>query len=506
VFLVSLDTDAIKEFIYASRKLRQIRAGSYLLTRLDAALRQMAEDHGLATIYLAGGSGLLRGEDEAQVDRFMREARRFIARETDGQASVTMVKEQATPAECSGAGFRQVFDRLKEKLVLAKAQRQAPPRADLAFPFLESCQWCGEPASQMVRDPEGAHLPVCWLCACKDQLRAEMAEKDREFLTEAEMPKAEFPRDFQDLVGKGEAGADLGFLYADGNNMGQLLLSLQTQEAFTQFSTTLEQAMRKAVCQAAEEVFPNYSGSHAPFVPLMCGGDDLILVAAATQIFPLTMAIMRAFHDETKTGLGRDAGLTLSAGVVIAPPSYPIATVHEMAEQLVASAKKRTFQVTQGQDTPGFGGCLDFHLLYTGSAHSIADFRRQACTLRSEDGRTVLARLVERPYTLAEFETAWRLAGGLAVLPARRRHELATALTVSREEAMATFMKQAARLKEDEKRRLLEIFEGTGGRCPPHRRPWRDPGGQAPWTTPLFDLLELAELAAPAAPAAPPDR
>ncbi len=494
MYLISLDTDSIKEFIYSSRKLRQIRAGSFMLTRLDAALRKKAEDLGLRTVYLAGGSGLLEGQEETQVDRFLREARQYIARETDGVASVTMVQDQVTEAELAGAGFKRAFARLGEKLALAKSQRRSRPIADLQFPFLQACQWCGEPASVMAQDHEAASLPLCWLCARKDKLREEMAKQDREFLAAAQMPQGHFPDDFQDLVGSGDSGSAMGFLYADGNGMGNILQSLETREAFRTFSETVKRAMRDAVCQAVREVFPGHPGRPAPFLPLMCGGDDLILVAAADRIFPLAMSIMKAFRDLTATGLGRKVGLTLSAGIVVAPASYPIAAIHDMAEQLVQSAKKLAFRKTKGKDSPGFGGCLDFHLLYTGSAHSIEDFRRQACTLRDRDGTTELAQIIERPYDLETLETAWRLAGGLAAIPARRRHELAEALTVSREEAMATFMKQAARMKPEEKRRLLKIFEGDAQGFQRHRYPWRETAGTPPWTTPLWDLLELADL------------
>src|ERR1019366_5108227 len=99
--LVALDTDHIKEYVFGTDKLKEIRGASSLLDRLNRTkMKELANLYNGATIFANGGSGLFLIEStkaEAFVLRVEREYRQLTA----GGASITGVV-QPLPADAPG--------------------------------------------------------------------------------------------------------------------------------------------------------------------------------------------------------------------------------------------------------------------------------------------------------------------------------------------------------------------------------------------------------------------
>ncbi len=85
----------------------------------------------------------------------------------------------------------------------------------------------------------------------------------------------------------------------------------------------------------------------APLIPLMLGGDDLLLVARAEIALPFVVTLCAELDALQKDSNGFK--LTLGVGVVFAKHTIPIHRLHEVAEQLASSAKRRFRGLKDGE-------------------------------------------------------------------------------------------------------------------------------------------------------------
>jgi hypothetical protein len=90
--LVAFDTDHIKEYVFGTDRLKEIRGASSLLDRLNRdVMRKLAEkSYDGVTIYVNGGSGLFL-IDSAKSVEFGTQVQREYRRLTAGGASITYV-------------------------------------------------------------------------------------------------------------------------------------------------------------------------------------------------------------------------------------------------------------------------------------------------------------------------------------------------------------------------------------------------------------------------------
>ncbi len=144
--------------------------------------------------------------------------------------------------------------------------------------------------------------------------------------------------DFQEIAG----GRYLAVVHMDGNAIGQRAQSYQhgggtgasRGHQLERFFLAMRSAMRRAVVNALNKQFTDCPDNYRL---LMLGGDDVLIVCRADRALPL---IRDVASDLLKWKLPDDEPLTLGAGVVIARPKLPFFRLHQLAEQLAASAKR----------------------------------------------------------------------------------------------------------------------------------------------------------------------
>jgi hypothetical protein len=159
----------------------------------------------------------------------------------------------------------------------------------------------------------------------------------------------------------------LALLHADGNGLGQLLMSLSQHvkaqpdtfiHLFSDFSRAVDRATQAAATQASEAVLlparlaatDMPGGGAVPARPIVLGGDDLTLLIRADLALPFTQAFLQAFEQHSRNELdklkkkypdapGLPDTLTAGAGIAFVKSNHPFHLAHGLAESLASHAK-----------------------------------------------------------------------------------------------------------------------------------------------------------------------
>jgi len=460
-FLVVLETQRVKGYLFASPFLRETRGASLLLDRLNRAdTRKLAEEAGGEIVYLGGGSGRVQFSDRQAAEGFAHRVRSEYHAKAPGSRVVAEVIERRSQESFPEWVARGVGECRRRKL----GRSEAVPL--LAGRWIRPCTSCGvEPAANTSRDVQGTHH-LCPSCEHKREhisefygevkpRRQQIAElPDRKFLEEHwpgsvfttlaqrfedAHPGAtlELPTDF-DAVGTASRPSNYtALIYADGNRMGETVQSIardfpgdaDARAAYQAFSDITDRSTREAAVGAVmEDVLIEEGGGRArPYLPaelVLAGGDDLVLVVPAHTALPVAVRFLKLFH-ETSLRLQDEAvevgtltrhfapkGLTVSGGIVFAHASFPASLALELAGELMKSAKRRAAELArEGTNL----GTLDFLVLHESGTESALRRRRDEYQDPRPSGLTV--HRTERPYTgtdlaeLVEDIRALRAAG-----------------------------------------------------------------------------------------------
>lgn len=387
-WLVSLDTDQIKSFVFATGRLKEIRGASILLDWLNREeTLNLAKTSGGQRIYAGGGSAMFIFTDEGKANAFCLAVQERYRKAT-GAATITgavVGYEKTQP-------FSQVVRQAARQLRRAKADGRLPVSL-LAQPFWQRCQRCGlYPVTVSERLSDNQTLLLCAVCQTKrDQAKPRQkaaAQPSSGPLARLQQAAAKtgiaWPEHLAEAEELGDLGQQsrpanyLGFIYADGNGIGRIIEhELKDEAALTEFSAILETAMLAAVLEATQPHWSQQSGL-LPFIPVLIGGDDIILITTADTALPIAHKICLAFQEKVNQQLAGAQSITksddepltvaMSAGVVIAKASHPVFALETLAGELLQSAKKlsRTFQ----QRGHGQVSTLDFRVITSPTANS----------------------------------------------------------------------------------------------------------------------------------------
>jgi CRISPR-associated protein Cmr2 len=466
----------------------------------------------------------------------------------------TLIEGRA-PAEISVEAFRRTrgFGQMVRLMgvLLRKRKDGASCRPHLeALPQAMRCQACGiRPANAFYKQYTDEDWPLCSVCHRKKpaevrgrrELRSEQVQSFLSWLEDAprelaqrywEPQPQEEIRYAQDLNELGQVcGAEtgsryVGWLYADGNRIGQLLEVLPTPAAYAVFGRALQEALREALYQAlAENLRPaqvereSPSNGRAeqvtihPFEPLVAGGDDVIAMVPGHLAWPVAVRLCQVFEREIQQRVGAQVWRalppalqhpTLSVGVVIAESHVPVRVLQGLAKELCASAKVRAQEEREhGQPT----SALDLLLLKSQGMlrQRLRDLRAMPPYCYQEPGSGSVRRLTAAPYTLAEARRLLLILRRLRIanLANSQLQGLVAALhrgmEYSRVYCLYQMARQDARLPKGHDRRDNPLYElcrqwPVSG----HRDlfPWYPvPGGKdREYASVLPDLLELYPL------------
>lgn len=530
--LLSGDVDAIKDYVFETLYLPQIRGASQLLIECEKDVEDSVCQSGGEKIYCGGGSFLFL----VPIDKApgLKDKIEHIYLDLTGAATVTVTFEEESvhiddhrsldgwalriwqssiakgnPDEGndSGAGFALRASLIAAHLREAKSQKKTAPFEEV-LPFAKRCDCCGKRMAlasekdliRLSRPGEVVEiLRPCRVCHAKHQFgrmgnsrtRGKfneeffefMKKKDTQFAASRQAP------DLENLT-NGMKREHLAFIYADGNEIGSLLGKARSKDEYIAISKGLSEGTKKALFEALLKVCGpalRCGGREDivwPFEIVTVGGDDVTVLVQACYAWELTVEFLENFEYYVKDIIGQN--VTASCGIAIADIKYPIRYLQRLAEGSLKRAKKKA-----KEDLENSKSAIDFIWLpnpvLSESIEALAGYYHR-------NDRSLTA----RPYSLKEARDLDRLAKQALKIPRSQRHIWGEALERGVHASRNAIFYNIARMKEDKRNEfenlLKEVTNLAAPKAPQSIWVERKKGETTQYCTALLDVLELAEL------------
>ena len=295
--LVALDTDHIKQYVFTTDKLKEIRGASSVLDRLEPPrICLSSPKRSIRTrkpIYANGGSGLFE-VDTDKADEFGKRVQQAFRERTAGSATITYTIQEL-PDSAIGDSKAEIIDELATMRYQLREAKNCP--ADIivhpSHPFMRSCSSCGTDYAEDqdktgVQDPDEQDALFCSSCLNKrwEDARVKKFIKQKHHKgsqsskqsknaesplwqqvisilldSEYDIPEGtDRPGDFNDFRNFGKAKDYIGLIYADGNGMGRKIEKLPTLPDIRDFAEAVDTSIYRAVCDAIKEHLPVWEG------------------------------------------------------------------------------------------------------------------------------------------------------------------------------------------------------------------------------------------------------
>ncbi len=417
-FLLVTDTPGIKQFVFGTDALAEVRGASALLDRLNRHQTVVLLREGLPAgarcepVFANGGTGqfIVQAPDGGAVEQAAAGLARFYREQTGGDVRIVWGLVSFPEAVDYQTAAREAYIQLRTVRETASGFCCSPQ-----MPLLVECS----SASHLPCQPQ----PFRW--GGESLMLSEAARRKRRASREARTRGpwddwldhlsrgGPWPEDWTDLRAKDAValaaarhGAGwarkgyVGLVYADGNAMGRLVQELGSDETCRCFSEIVDGGIREAcyraldaVCAAeiAEQRASPARPRPLPADILLLGGDDLLVLLPADVALDFALHATAAFEEITRAqiralppGKPREffarrlegRGLTISCGVALAQAKYPFYLLLDLAEELLKSAKEDGSRDPSRKPywAPPF---IDFHLVVGPTGADLAAVRKE---------------------------------------------------------------------------------------------------------------------------------
>ncbi len=451
--LLIADADKIQGFLFEAVNLKEIMGASLLISEFNRQIK--AELSSEATVIYSAGGTVKVLVDLDKVEQVENQIKTTYHQLT---CSGTITLSKAIPTDTPD--FLEVAEK---SLRVNKSRGKQTPSLGVASPFMAHCTGCGlrPAASASVRvetyksSNERVKEAFCETCQAKRKFSLEnkalFYPTLNEHITQALAKQGisgsvslNNPQDMGAIGIKSSPAGYVGYIVADGNRMGQKLreslykkksLSLNEQIAeYQRLSTLIENTTRQALLEAVTTVFQlddptnlkKYQGAnkdenYLPFLTLVLGGDDLVVVTTADAALPLAALLCRKYSEISEAKGDR---LSISAGVTLAKENLPFLISYDLAHGLLKSAKRLSRKLTEGNGT-GKGkevGAVDFQVVTASNSLEVEAIRREMIYFDpAEETEQKAQRLVftARPYAATDELTLQEFIIKVATLKAK---------------------------------------------------------------------------------------
>jgi hypothetical protein len=461
--LIAFDTDHIKQYVFATDALKEIRGASSLLDFLNRVeMHRLKAQFKATDIYAHGGSGLFIVDTEL-ADKFGRAVQKEYHEQSGGSASISYATQPLPdlPREkLQSENLQHELNLLQWRL---RERKNAPSSAKAvpSHPFMQLCERCGLQYAETYVDSDNPNGGIdyccnnCWRKHEEDRkVKRRIDDIVAEFHKTGDKPGGaylwerllqalievgyEIPEgidrpqrtdDFKNFtVGQQVEHGYLGLIYADANAMGKKIASLQSLNHREALAKTIDEAIYKALAKALKEHIPNVFQVPHPikdeFVPtfgfdvLLIGGDDILLLTHSSVAMQVATTLAKEFADWTRQQAAEDAALlpevrqslqesTLSVGVVLAPIKYPFRLLLDLVEDVLQHSKKKG---AEAKPDPTYSTTFINFMTVTGNTSQ--QYKKEFeshLRYKPEDEATPIFYATLRPYPVTDLVTLLNL-------------------------------------------------------------------------------------------------
>lgn len=514
-YLVVMDVPQIKEYVFGTDRLVEIRGASALLDHLNRSetqkfLEQETRLTEVECIFSNGGAGqfLLHGSNGAVTDAIEALKGLYFER-SKGKLRLVCGK-----AEYDGANYAEARERAFLRMREEKEAEPIVPVGSFHTGYIRECESCSGMGYKLNKYGGEARI-LCEACLEKVDrgkergLWTELAQHLAKVKgVEEETALGARPSDFKKIGECCKAKKDFtALVYADGNSMGRLIKAINDKAKFELFSKVVDESIRQACHEAiaGNETFSDTAGDFGrkgtlPIDILLLGGDDLLVYTTAEAALPFAISAGRKFWKKTQARFSEDPyfrdllggkGLTISFGIAYGKSHTPFSIMLDQAEELLKSAKSAGSKDTEADSGTYFAPAyIDYHLASYFNQVRVDDCRRNHLQIRGKEQLF----LYRKPYSLDDADALLKCATDLVSkrIPRSRLKRFGFAPSLGKTNAMIEFLRLFVGTRKHQHRQTIwEALDRFG--CAGEMMPWKK--SDSGLTTILVDLIELTEFA-----------
>lgn len=437
--LLLLDTNRIKDYIFGTDELKEIRGASNILDRLNRSMmRRVVHSAGGTYCFAHGGVGLFIVETP-QAPGLLEQVQRAYAQETGGAVTITGVTVPLPDGfDITQDNVQEHWKYIGHKLMLEKA--------------------CTSDMYTVVTHPLIKHgaSDGTFYATSTDNLgrlvsRVSNIKRQRsdELRRQAEQKGKHRPEDFNEIGAISSPQGYFALIYADGDGMGQVLEKCQTLYEIKKVAICVDAILRRAKRRATQHLPSQH------FDTLFSGGDDLLLAVPAHEAVDIALAIAEYFYEHTqdlRLGTpGQQQRITLSTAIVWAHQNFPFGAWLDITESALKFAKQE--RAERKRANPHYSDPLINFLVISSANH--LDFKRFYKEVLTQDNRDRLLRTL-RPYTPATLRQLLSYRQAFQRLPRGKLEALRRALFASSlQQAVLDALRVLVHWRDDSTRDLM---------------------------------------------------
>lgn len=494
-YLFIYDTSGIKNYIFGTSKLKEIRGASAILDQLN---RKTSTEiiksycNNLEIIYTNGGTGqfILKNIDESEIKKIIQDLCSKFSKETIQGINIFCGYEVLS------SNYSNYQDALRKCYFMINNYKSRKfSNLNSGTLIGKNCDSFSESYSSLIIKNGDNELEYLSDFSQKkritntDHLWKEFMNTSWKDINYSDKMDSR-PHSFKDVDNK-----DIGLIYADGNAMGKIIKSFTKPDQYKNFADIVDSSIREACYSTLKEIYSDYEKIKADI--LLLGGDDLVVVTSAKDAFIFAWKVAEKFNEITKTKLKeRDSkllnltggkGFTISVGVSIGSSNYPFRILIEQAEDLLSLAKKKG-SASKSSNEYYADSYIDFHVNKQSNQVQVKQYRENNYDFEYKD-KTYKRSL--RPFSLEDCKKFSRSIISLqrdSEIGKTRIHMLKEAINeTSFSKIQLNFMHVYGRTKNREKlENILNDFDCL------HNAPWNNSNETI--ITDISDMIDLIRL------------